>query len=118
MASLTPEQRDAVIEQFKKFDSVVAIGNVPDADVNAMQSAGVNVVDARHMLEPADTALAVATPITAIYTGVVPIVYKASRALLDSLIQSSFWSFVTITSRSPRTRSTSTRAASSARSAC
>ena len=33
----------------------------------------------------------------AIYTGVVPIVYKAQRALLDNLMQSSFWSFVTIT---------------------
>jgi len=35
--------------------------------------------------------------IAAVYTGVVPIVYKAQRSLLDSLIQSSFWSFVTIT---------------------
>ncbi len=29
--------------------------------------------------------------------GVVPIVYKAQRALLDSLIQSTLWSFLTIT---------------------
>ncbi len=34
---------------------------------------------------------------SAIYTGVVPIVYKAQRALLDSLISSAVWSFVTIT---------------------
>src|SRR2546423_831074 len=33
----------------------------------------------------------------AVYTGVVPIVYKAQRALLDSLISSSVWSFLTIT---------------------
>jgi predicted RND superfamily exporter protein len=32
-----------------------------------------------------------------VYTGVVPLVYKAQRSLLDSLIQSTFWSFVTIT---------------------
>lgn len=31
-----------------------------------------------------------------VYTGVVPIVYKAQRALLDSLIESSVWSFATI----------------------
>jgi predicted RND superfamily exporter protein len=37
------------------------------------------------------------TEISAVYTGVVPIVYKAQRALLDNLIKSSFWSFVTIT---------------------
>jgi predicted RND superfamily exporter protein len=33
----------------------------------------------------------------AVYTGVVPIVYKAQRSLLDSLIESTFWSFITIT---------------------
>jgi predicted RND superfamily exporter protein len=31
------------------------------------------------------------------YSGVIPIVYKAQRALLESLIESTFWSFVTIT---------------------
>jgi predicted RND superfamily exporter protein len=35
--------------------------------------------------------------VTAIYTGVVPIVYKAQRALLESLIKSTVWSFLTIT---------------------
>lgn len=33
----------------------------------------------------------------ATYTGVVPIVYKAQRTLLESLIESTFWSFITIT---------------------
>jgi len=33
----------------------------------------------------------------AIYTGVVPIVYKAQRELLNSLIESTLWSFITIT---------------------
>ncbi|MEQ8667599.1 MAG: MMPL family transporter [Pirellulales bacterium] len=37
------------------------------------------------------------TGITAVYTGVVPIVYKAQRELLTSLIESTFWSFTTIT---------------------
>jgi len=97
LAALTPEQRDAVIGQFKKIDSVVAIGKISDMDIRSVQSAGVDVVDARRMLEPAGTTVAVAEPIRAVYTGVVPIVYKASRALLDSLIQSSFWSFITIT---------------------
>jgi predicted RND superfamily exporter protein len=35
--------------------------------------------------------------LSAVYTGVIPIVYKAQRALLDSLMQSTFWSFTTIT---------------------
>ena len=53
----------------------------------------------RHVVRPDDAeALPVhQSQITAVYTGVVPIVYKAQRALLDNLIQSSFWSFVTIT---------------------
>lgn len=37
------------------------------------------------------------TRLGAVYTGVVPIVYKAQNALLESLIQSSLWSFLTIT---------------------
>jgi len=35
--------------------------------------------------------------VKAIYTGVVPIVYKAQTALLRSLVSSTIWSFVTIT---------------------
>ncbi len=35
--------------------------------------------------------------LSAVFTGVIPIVYKAQRALLDSLTQSTFWSFTTIT---------------------
>ncbi len=37
------------------------------------------------------------TRLSAVYTGVVPIVYKAQRALLNSLISSTVWSFLTIT---------------------
>jgi predicted RND superfamily exporter protein len=97
LATLTPAQLEAVIKQFKSFDCVVAIGDVSDADLSAVQNAGVRLVDARHELAPAGTSLAIGTPITAVYTGVVPIVYKAQRALLENLMQSSFWSFVTIT---------------------
>lgn len=35
--------------------------------------------------------------LSAVFTGVVPIVYKAQRALLESLIESTIWSFLTIT---------------------
>jgi predicted RND superfamily exporter protein len=98
LAKLTDEQREKAISGLKRFDSVVAIGNVPDADIKTLKEAGVNVLDARRQVEPAaEVAVAANKPITAIYTGVVPIVYKAQRALLDNLIQSSFWSFVTIT---------------------
>jgi len=35
--------------------------------------------------------------VSSVYTGVVPIVYKAQRALLQSLMESTMWSFLTIT---------------------
>jgi predicted RND superfamily exporter protein len=35
--------------------------------------------------------------LTSVYTGVVPIVYKAQRALLQSLMESTLWSFLMIT---------------------
>lgn len=35
--------------------------------------------------------------LSAVYTGVVPIVYQAQRALLNSLVESTWWSFLTIT---------------------
>jgi predicted RND superfamily exporter protein len=35
--------------------------------------------------------------VNSVYTGVVPIVYKAQRALLTSLVESTLWSFLTIT---------------------
>ncbi|MCI0335915.1 MAG: MMPL family transporter [Planctomycetes bacterium] len=103
LSKFTNEQREAVVKKFKSFDCVVAIGNIPDADIQAMNTAGVRLVDARRELVPSGEASPVAmgvampAPIKAVYTGVVPIVYKAQRALLDNLIQSSFWSFVTIT---------------------
>jgi len=36
-------------------------------------------------------------PISVVYTGVIPIIYKAQRALLDSLMEAAFWSFIAIT---------------------
>jgi predicted RND superfamily exporter protein len=48
-------------------------------------------------LAPAASSPGHLPPLSAVYTGVVPIVYKAQRALLDSLVQSTIWSFFTIT---------------------
>jgi predicted RND superfamily exporter protein len=99
ISKLNETQRKAAIQQFKSFDCVVVVGKVPNAEVRAIDEAGGNLVDARHELNSIgeQVELAMAAPISAVYTGVVPIVYKAQRALLDNLIQSSFWSFVTIT---------------------
>jgi uncharacterized protein len=99
LAALSEAERQAAINGFKTFDCVVAIGDISDAELRLIRDAGVPVVDARHELPEGDEpgVFAHDTAIAAVYTGVVPIVYKAQRALLDNLIQSSFWSFITIT---------------------
>lgn len=86
----------------KKFDCVVLVRDHPDYDVEYIKQHARIFVDARqHGFDPAapqaQTAVQRGDPIHVIYTGVVPLVYKAQRSLLDSLIQSTFWSFITIT---------------------
>jgi predicted RND superfamily exporter protein len=94
------------LERLQTYDCVVLVGEFSDADVEMIRDHSGRVVDTRTTLATqiaaaADSNRKILTPgpagIAAVYTGVVPIVYKAQRALLDSLIQSSFWSFITIT---------------------
>ena len=86
-------------------DCVIMFGAKPDSSTRNLSAANVldyssiefvPVVGARSKITLASTGDSVAK-IGAVYTGVVPIVYKAQRALLDSLIESTFWSFITIT---------------------
>jgi predicted RND superfamily exporter protein len=102
LPGLSEDERRAAFEYLKSFDCVAVVGAVTDAELRLISDAGVRVVDGRHELRPTSEENQVAaqanqSDITAVYTGVVPIVYKAQRALLENLIQSSFWSFVTIT---------------------
>jgi uncharacterized protein len=90
------------IQQLDKLDSVVLVGPFNDSEAALLSSALGNVIDL-HAPLPAlnDASEEQATDsepwLSAVYTGVVPIVYKAQRALLQSLISSTFWSFATIT---------------------
>ncbi len=86
----------------KKFDCVVLVNGHPAYDTKFIKQHARIFIDARqHNFDPAapqaQTAVQRSDPIHVVYTGVVPLVYKAQRSLLDSLIQSTFWSFVTIT---------------------
>ncbi len=102
LGTLNAEQRTKLFAALKKFDSVVLTGPFTDAQVDELKQAGINLVDARGV-SPGELGFTVshgppsADTVSAVYTGVVPIVYKAQRALLENLMQSSFWSFVTIT---------------------
>jgi len=92
-------------EYLAGFDCVVLISDQPAYAGFDLTRAGKLFVDARgHKFDfeneltsasykaKSDSSLTHAT-----YTGVVPIVYKAQRTLLNSLIESTFWSFITIT---------------------
>ncbi len=90
------------IQQLGKLDSVVLVGPFNDSEAALLSSALGNVIDLHAPLPALNDATqeqaADSEPwLSAVYTGVVPIVYKAQRALLQSLISSTFWSFATIT---------------------
>ncbi|MEX2093585.1 MAG: MMPL family transporter, partial [Pirellulales bacterium] len=102
LGKLDQTQKSKLFEALKKFDCVAVTGPFTDAQIKEIRDAGIRVADARDV-SPGQYNFVVsneqpsADMISAVYTGVVPIVYKAQRALLDSLMQSTFWSFVTIT---------------------
>ncbi len=86
--------------QLSKVDAVVLVGPFSDAEVDLLQSTLTNVVDLHAtQTETSKPTLAADNTdwMSAVYTGVVPIVYKAQAALLVSLMSSTFWSFTTIT---------------------
>lgn len=83
-------------------DCVVLVGDHDCYDVDFISRHAKLVIDARQHQVTGDAPTASpikpgTADIAAVYTGVVPIVYKAQRSLLDSLISSSVWSFLTIT---------------------
>jgi predicted RND superfamily exporter protein len=91
-----------VTDKLATYDCVVAIGDIGALNLASIKQSGPAIVDARnHHFAPGTKQRTAweSNPeaIAAVYTGVVPIVYKAQRMLLDSLIQSTFWSVITIT---------------------
>ncbi|MFM2093747.1 MAG: hypothetical protein RIS70_871, partial [Planctomycetota bacterium] len=91
---LTGNWREAI----KRYDCVVIAGDASQYDLTEIASVAKSIVDLRdRSMTESETATSATPAISAVYTGVVPIVYKAQRTLLNSLIESTFWSFVTIT---------------------
>lgn len=93
------------LESLKATDAVVLVGEFTESDMRTIAgSIPQTIVAGDHAGSRARRQLAGdpgigdrAPEMDAVYTGVVPIVYKAQRALLESLIQSTLWSFLTIT---------------------
>jgi predicted RND superfamily exporter protein len=91
-----------VAARLESYDGIVLAGPVSGLDLAELRSRHPLVLDARYEpFRPGSGQLTAwqtdPTRVAAVYTGVVPIVYKAQRMLLDSLIESTFWSVVTIT---------------------
>lgn len=88
-----------------QFDSVVLVRDHPDYDVNLIKNNSAKFVDARdHVFVPQESLTAnerrgkgdADSNVAVTYTGIVPIVYKAQRTLLESLINSIGLAFVMI----------------------
>lgn len=104
-----PASTQASTSEPVAYDAVVLIADAPGYDIAALQKQAAVVLDARdHTFDPtrprppapgrSSAALFAGRPaVSAVYTGVLPIVYKAQRTLLDNLIESTFWSLITIT---------------------
>ncbi len=93
----------------KRFKYIVVFDDHDNYDMDFIKAANPNIIDARPFLtdalnsHAAETVLAqnveqstFAGTMDVVYTGVVPVVYKAQRTLLISLIESVAWAFVLI----------------------
>ncbi len=79
-------------------DCVVLIGANSEIDFEVLKQHSPLLIDARdHQFQIGQlSANDRKELVSAVYTGVVPVVYKAQRTLLNSLIESTFWAFVMI----------------------
>ncbi len=91
------------MDNVAQADAAVVYGEMSDNDLRMVSTRIPNVIDARPSAMKASPTTQLATitaedhQLSAVYTGVVPIVYQAQRALLDSLVSSTWWSFLMIT---------------------
>ncbi|PQO39994.1 efflux RND transporter permease subunit [Blastopirellula marina] len=86
---------DALMKRDQYF---VVVADSPKYDVAAIEAAGKTVIPATdYQYSPSAPQYAVTDAdipeLTVVYTGVVPVVYKAARTLLSSLVESTLWAF-------------------------
>lgn len=90
------------LDQVRKFAAIILVGDFSPYDVSLIKNLAPDVIlsqphrfaSSKH--EPVAGQNLDQTTLSAVYTGLVPIVYKAQRVLLNSLIESTIWSFATI----------------------
>ncbi len=80
------------LQKLSEFDAVILTGAFSNAEIGTLGVTLGKVIDLQAVDPNGPKAM-----VSSVYTGVVPIVYKAQRALLQSLVESTMWSFLTIT---------------------
>jgi len=91
--------REQVAQALASYDAVVLVQDIPEWTLDTLRQHTSLVIDARqHTYQPGRTPTSMERddPIQVIYTGVVPVVYKAQRVLLTSLVESFISSFAMI----------------------
>ena len=80
------------LQELEDYDAIVLAGAFSNNEVRTLETALSKIIDleSKDPLQPKQW-------VSSVFTGVVPIVYKAQRALLTSLMESTLWSFLTIT---------------------
>jgi len=80
------------LQELEDYDAIVLAGAFSNNEVRTLKGALSKIIDLESpdRLQPQEW-------VSSVFTGVVPIVYKAQRALLTSLMESTLWSFLTIT---------------------
>ncbi len=102
---LSDEELQRVAAQLNKADGVILGPGFSEADKARLRRNDINILAvydaeaeaAAQKVADAKAAGEKPTDVNVVYTGVIPVVYKAQRELLNSLIESTCWSFSTIT---------------------
>jgi predicted RND superfamily exporter protein len=96
LEGISPEIRRKTIELLRSCDAVVVVSETARPAANNLAAEGVKVVDLTHSPPPNGSlaaqiaATAGQRPIGAVYTGIIPLVFKTQRQLLFSLRSSLF----------------------------
>jgi uncharacterized protein len=97
-------------DYLKNYDCVVLVHEHPDYDLDFLKAKAPQFIDANEMLaevrknqngprQAGGAPVEVSThegEMDVVYTGIIPVVYKAQRTLLESLVESVAWAFVLI----------------------
>lgn len=98
LEALSDEQ---IAKNLGPFDGVVLTGGYGAHDCERLRKASVPILatfeSASREVEHDKQVDHGAGEVDVVFTGVIPVVYKAQHALLESLISSTWWSFMTIT---------------------